>query len=505
MITSLIYLKLMKKILLIVLVTLLIILVSLLVWFSSLQKVTLSTSFFADVARLYPTQVKEIRKETKTEDLISVLTDAREKGLKISIAGSQHSQGGHTYYDDAIVLDMKEFDAILDINVVDKKITVESGATWQDIQEQLQPLGLAIKVMQSSYVFTVGGSLSANAHGRDLDASSIIETVDSFRLLLADGTTRNVSRKENSDLFGLVIGGYGLFGVILDVTLSVTDDVIYERKTVDVDYKNFVQYFTDTIQTDGTAQMMLIRPSVDINASDFMQTLTVSTWHTIEQTDPSLFTLGTEKNVLRDTFLFDLSRRFDWAKSLRWKLQKAVVEEGGANYVSRNNAMRPPVAPLDFLEYHAKNRTDIIQEYYIPIENFTSFMEAFRDIILEDNINIISSTIRYVKANNEAQWSYAPKKDVLAIIVMSNIALDKDSVEKAAASTRKIVDEAINHEGSHYLTYQLFPTTEQLYTIYPNTEAVFNAKLKYDPTEIFMSMFYEQYGKGINQLNKLYE
>jgi decaprenylphospho-beta-D-ribofuranose 2-oxidase len=495
----------MKKIILVLLVILLIILVTLISWFSSLNKVTLDSNFFADVARLYPTKVKEVRKETKVEDLVSVLADARDNGLKISIAGSQHSQGGHTYYDDAIVLDMKEFDEILKIDVANKKITVESGATWQDIQEQIQPVGLAIKVMQSSYVFTVGGSLSANAHGRDLDASSIIETVDSFRLLLADGTIKNVSRTENSDLFGLVIGGYGLFGVILDVTLNVTEDVLYEKKTVDVDYKKFVAYFKDKIQTDETAQMMLIRPSVDITAPDFMQTLTVSTWHTTDHEDSSLFTLGMEENVLRDTFLFDLSRRFDWAKSLRWKLQKAVVEEGGASYVSRNNAMRPPVAPLDFLDYHAKNRTDIIQEYYIPIENFASFMDSFRDIILKDNINIISSTIRYVKANNEAEWSYAPQKDVLAVIVMSNIALNKGSVESAAASTKKIVAEATRLGGSYYLTYQLFPSTEQLYTAYPNTEMVFSAKLKYDPTELFMSMFYEQYAKGVDQLNKLYE
>jgi decaprenylphospho-beta-D-ribofuranose 2-oxidase len=495
----------MKKFILVVLLILLTITFAFVVWYSSLQKVTLDSSFFADIARLYPTQVREIKKETKVEDLIAVLADAKDKGLKISIAGSQHSQGGHTYYDDAIVLDMKEFDAILETDEVNKTIRVESGATWKDIQEHLQPLGLAIKVMQSSYVFTVGGSLSANAHGRDLDMSSIIETVDSFRLLSADGTIRNVSRTENRDLFGLVIGGYGLFGIILDVTLKVTDDVLYERKTFDIDYTKFVEYFETYIKSDESAQMMLIRPSVDITAPDFMQTLTVSTWHTTSHTDPSLFTLGREENVLRDTFLFDLSRRFDWAKSLRWKLQKAVVEEGGANYVSRNNAMRPPVAPLDFLEYHAKNRTDIIQEYYIPIEHFASFMEVFRNIILQDEINIISSTIRYVKANNEAAWSYAPTQDVLAIIVMSNIALDKASVEKAAESTRKIVDEAIRLEGRYYLTYQLFPSGDQLRAAYPTTDLVFSAKLIHDPNELFMSMFYEQYAKGIDQLNKLYE
>lgn len=97
--------------------------------------------------------------------------------------------------------------------------------------------------MQSSYVFTIGGTLSANAHGRDLDSSSVVETIKSFRLLNANGEILNVSRIENSELFKLVIGGYGLFGVILDVDIELTDNEIYEQKSVVMDYKDFPKYF----------------------------------------------------------------------------------------------------------------------------------------------------------------------------------------------------------------------------------------------------------------------
>lgn len=494
-----------RKILLAAIVVAVVTVLFFIAWHSSLNEVEKKDSFFYDVARLYPTKVVEVRSETKVEDLVAVINDAQASGLKVSISGSQHSQGGHTYYDDAVVLDMRDFDKIIDIDTENKMITVESGATWQDIQAAIQPEGLAVIVMQSSYVFTVGGSMSANAHGRDLDMTTIVETVESFRLLLANGSIVNVSREENDELFSLVIGGYGLFGVILDVTLKVTDDLIYEKKTFDVNYKDFNNYFVDNIQSDETVAMMLMRPSVDIKAEDFLETMTVSTWHHTDYADDSLFVLGEEKNVLRDTFVFDLSRRFDWAKSLRWKLQKKLVEEGGISYVSRNNAMRPPVAPLDFLEYTPKNRTDIIQEYYVPIENFVPFMDEFKDIIVREDINILSSTIRYVKANNEVRWSHTPEKDAFAIIVMNNIALDKESVVEAQEETRKLVDTAIKYGGAHYLTYQLFPSNDQLRKAYPLTAEVFELKKKYDPEELFMSMFYEQYAHGVDQIEKLYE
>ncbi|MGA3882428.1 FAD-binding protein, partial [Bacillus pumilus] len=78
----------------------------------------------------------------------------------ISIAGKQHSMGGHTYYENSIVLDMTEFRPILAFDKKKKPICVQSGATWDDIPRYVNPYGLAVKVVQSQNIFTVGGSLS---------------------------------------------------------------------------------------------------------------------------------------------------------------------------------------------------------------------------------------------------------------------------------------------------------------------------------------------------------
>ena len=47
----------------------------------------------------------------------------------------------------------------------------------------------------------------------------------SFRLIKADGSVVHVSRDgEHGELFRLALGGYGLFGIIWDVTLRVDDN-----------------------------------------------------------------------------------------------------------------------------------------------------------------------------------------------------------------------------------------------------------------------------------------
>ena len=165
--------------------------------YSLYQNRTKDELLIHDVSRLFPAHVKEIVQGQEEEALIAAVKIARDKDLKISIAGSKHSQGGHAFYKDSVWLDMGTYNKVLELDEDRKTITVQSGTTWKQIQNFINPYGLSIKVMQSSNIFTVGGSLSSNVHGRDPKYGTIIETIDSFRLLTADGHIKKVSRTEN--------------------------------------------------------------------------------------------------------------------------------------------------------------------------------------------------------------------------------------------------------------------------------------------------------------------
>lgn len=448
----------------------------------------------ADVARIRPSRVDRVETIRDVEQLKTAVADARRRGLKVSISGSRHSQGGHTYYPGGVVLDMRGFNRVRAVDPDRMTITVESGATWDEVQRAIAPRGLAVKVMQSSNIFTVGGTLSANAHGRDVDVTQVVEVVEGFRLLLADGSVASVSRDENPELFSLVIGGYGLYGVILDVTLRVTRDELYEQSAVSMDYREFPAYLP-RIVADPEVVLMLARPSIDPDPASFLREMVVVTWRHARPGSTGAFGLTEEAHVARDRFFFGLSRRFDWAKALRWRLQKKIeLGAGQARVVSRNNAMRPPLAPLELLDYHSRRDTDIIQEYFVPVERFVPFMDRFRDILVADKPNVLSSTVRYVTANATPALAYAPERDALAVIQMSNVGLSAAEQSRAEATTRRLVDAALDNGGTYYLTYQLYPTPEQLHRAYPGAARAFARKRHYDPDETFSSQFYERYG-----------
>ena len=164
----------------------------------------------------------------------------------------------------------------------------------------------------------------SNAHGRDVDVMQIVEVVQRFRLLLADGSVVEVSRTQHPELFGLVIGGYGMYGVILDVTLRVTRDELYEQNAVVMDYTAFPAYFAQHIAPDSGIALLLVRPSIDPSPDSFLRELVVVTWRRAQPGADASFALTEEAHVWRDRFFLELSRRYDWAKRWRWSLQKKL-------------------------------------------------------------------------------------------------------------------------------------------------------------------------------------
>ncbi len=99
-----------------------------------------------DLARLAPTRVERVEAVREVEQLRAVLREPRQRRLKVSISGSRHSQGGHTYTAGGVVLNMRGFNRVRAVDPAALTITVESGATWDEVQRAIAPRGLALKV-----------------------------------------------------------------------------------------------------------------------------------------------------------------------------------------------------------------------------------------------------------------------------------------------------------------------------------------------------------------------
>ncbi|SFE34126.1 FAD/FMN-containing dehydrogenase [Bacillus sp. OV194] len=446
-----------------------------------------------DAARLLPTKVKEIRRSTSQKELQKWIKDASESGEKISIAGMQHSQGGQTYFPDSIMLDMKTYNRVLNFQPDKKRITVQSGATWNDIQRYIHRNGLAVQVMQSQNIFTVGGSISVNVHGRDIRYGSLIDTVESLRLLKADGTIINVSRKQNHELFELVNGGYGLFGVILDVTLKLAQDEWYENEVIAMDYSEYMDYFKRKVKHDPNIRMHMARLSIAPDPS-FFKEMYVTNYRLLQnQKSTKNEPLRNDGNVVLPKVLLGTSRYSSWGKELLWKTQKNYFLKQNGKVETRNNVMR---SDSEFMEYDSQNRTEILQEYFVPVDEFSSYVDDLKAVLTKEDLNVLNITIRYVDQDQQAMMTYA-KKDMFALVWLINQEKSKKGTADTRRVVRKLIKITLDHGGSYYLPYYPFASQSQLERAYPHTQEFFALKRKYDPSEMFMNYFYKEYGDDL--------
>jgi len=445
-----------------------------------------------DARRVYSARVQSVETPRTIADIRDVLDQAIKSNATICMMGAGHNLGGHAFSEGSICMDLRGFDRVLSLDVDKKQITVQSGITWDSIQHKVNPVGLAVKAMQSDNIFTVGGSLSANAHGRDVNFTTVNQSVLGFRLMLADGSVVPVNRTENSDLFRMVIGGYGLLGVILEVDLELVDNCLYRQTSEVLSIQDLPNYFNRKVRPDANAELFLARPS--ISPRNFLDDTIVTVWRKIAAKEGQKVALGYERNVRRDRFLFGLSRKYSWGKRLRWHAEKYISTrppEGGI--VSRNNAMRPPVSAVKMFEHASPTDTDSIQEFFIPIARFLDFMKAIRELFQETQTNLLGVTIRYVKPDNESLLSYAPTEEAFAVIIYINESLSPDDRPRAKAFIQRLTYLALQHGGTFYLTYARDVEFDDLRRAYPHIETFLQEKHRLDPESRFTSWFFQLY------------
>src|SRR2546422_5185450 len=136
--------------------------------------------------------------------------------------------GGQQFAQDSICIDTRSLNRVTSFDRERGLIEAEAGTQWPELirsylntqGDSAKQWGIAQK-QTGADTFTLGGSLSSNVHGRGLTMKPLISNIDGFTLITADGKSIRCSREENSELFRLALGGYGLFGLVDAVTLRL--------------------------------------------------------------------------------------------------------------------------------------------------------------------------------------------------------------------------------------------------------------------------------------------
>ncbi|MBR0753406.1 FAD-binding oxidoreductase [Bradyrhizobium jicamae] len=444
-----------------------------------------------DASRLNPTSVARhiALKAAPTDDVVGRIRQeiaaAAAEGRPFAIGTARHSMGGQSIPRDGVAITLTGGHIELDKAAMTYR--VGAGMRWFEVIRALDPQGFSPAVMQSNSDFGVGSTFCVNSHGWPTRYGPFGATVRSVKIVMADGQLVECSRSKNAELFALAMGGYGLFGAIVEAELDMVPNVSLEPTYVRMDPSRFADAFLKAVETDPAVKMAYGRLSVAREAL-FDEALLITYRPAATQPSPLPAVVdhgaltGFSRNVYR------LQTGHEWAKDFRWFME-ASISPTIAGAATRNTLMVEPVVNLASGD---RTRTDILHEYFVPPDRFKDFVDLCRAVIPKAKAEFLNVTLRYVDADATAVLAYAPQKRIAAVMSFSQEISPEGEVDMMTM-TEALIEGIKGLGGAFYLPYRLHARRDQVRSIYPRSEEFVAAKRKLDPQLVFRNTMWDAY------------
>jgi FAD/FMN-containing dehydrogenase len=452
-----------------------------------------------------------VRVETPSsvEALADVVRRAAREGRAVSIAGGRHAMGGQQFGEASVLVDTRALDRVVAFDTERGIVTAEGGILWPALMEYLervQELSPVVSAFSGTSTppqwgivqkqtgadrLSLAGALSCNAHGRGLTLKPIVDQVESFDLLDHTGEIRRCSRGENSHLFRLAIGGYGLFGVITRVQLRLRPRVKVQRIVTLGNTDTIMDRFEDRIRDGylyGDFQF-----ATDSTRDSFLRRGVFSCYRPVDPATPLT------KNPTR--FHPD-----DWARLTYYSHtnKRLAFEVYTSRYLETSGQIYWADSQLSAAyvdHYHVDldrklgarvKGSEMITEIYVDRRRLAWFMEDAREVLRAHRANVIYGTVRLIERDDETVLAWA--RDRYACVIF-NLHVDHtpEEIARATEAFRALIDLGIQHRGSYYLTYHRWARRDQVERCYPQLPGFLALKRQHDPNDVFQSNWYRHY------------
>jgi FAD/FMN-containing dehydrogenase len=451
-------------------------------------------------SQLNATRVNRVVEPDSFDAARGAIAAAKRERRAVCIAGGRHAMGAQAFATDGVLVDIRKLDRVLAFDMERGLIEVESGMQWPKLLDELtsaqrgraKQWGFAQKQTGADRL-TMGGCVSANVHGRGLTLPPFVGDVESFTLLDAKGDLKNCSRAENQELFRLVTGGYGLFGLIYSVTLRLVPRRKIERIVEVRDIEGIPAAFADRIR-DGFVYGDF-QYSIDDRSDGFLRQGVFSCYKPVADSTP----MPQAQKELAEGDWIDLLYLAHAGKAEAFKRYAGYyLSTSGQVYWSDEHQMS--IYPdhyhreLDRKTEARHKATEAITEIYCERDALARFMADVREDARRNKVEIIYGTVRLIEQDRESFLAWA-KKPYACVIFNLHVVHTAQGIRHAANAFRRLIDIGIKYGGSYFPTYHKYATRRQVEACYPQFAEFLKLKRKHDPAEVFQSDWYRHYRK----------
>ena len=411
-------------------------------------------------SQLNRTRVSDLLQPTSTEEVQAIVRRARKQQKSVSIAGGRHAMGGQQFGTDTVLIDVKKLNRILHLDSDRGLLEVEAGIEWPQLingyvsmqKGNATEWGIAQKQTGADRL-SIGGTMAANGHGRGLTMKPFVSNIVAFDLVDGDGNIRHCSRSENQELFSLVNGGYGLFGIVSRATLQLVPrrkvQRVVEIRTVDDLISSFDKRISEgflygdfqfSIERDSNdflhkGVFSCYRPvSNDTPIPDIQKELADKNWRDL------LFLAHTDQKRAFDTYLnyyMSTNGQVYWSDTH----QLSIYPDNYHREIDRRVHAPYPA-------------TEIITEINVPRHQLNDFFAEVRNDFRKNEVELIYGTVRLIERDTDSFLPWAKQSYACTIFNLHTVH-SPEGLRHSADAFRRLIDMAAKRGGTYFLTPDL--------------------------------------------------
>lgn len=447
-------------------------------------------------SQLNCTEVSDIVAPATVSALLELVRQTRASGRSLCVHGGRHAGGGQQFHRHRLAVDLRGLDRVIAFDADRGLITVQAGAQWPAVVRAVRThsertgTNWAIRQKQTGADdLTLGGSVSCNAHGRGLTMRPLVDDIERLTVVTPDAATLTCSREQHPDLFSLIVGGYGLFGVIVDVTLRLMPRRRVKRLVDVIDLEDAMSAVRRRIE-DGCLYGDF-QHAIDPADDSFLRRGVFACYKPAPD-DAPLTGEGADLPTQRWLELLELAHREKAAAFQRYA--EYYLSTHGRVYWS--DSMQLSTYIPSYGDFLARSRpqgpkeTLVISELHVPPESLASLMNESRAILRRSGVEDVYGTIRAIRRDDTTFLPWA-RGDWACVIYNLRTLHTPKGIARTQRVFAELFDAALRVGGGFYLTYHRWASREQLLRAYPQLPTFLRRKREIDPRCVFRSDWYD--------------
>lgn len=449
--------------------------------------------FVDDVhCRFSRTKVRSVMDVGSVEDIRKGIALCKENGWRLSIAGGRHSLGRQPFVTDGVVLDMGRFNQVLSLDLDRGIIRMQGGIMWPDVKRYLAEMEgehgerkweIHQKQTGADWL-SVAGAISVNAHGNVLDRGPISRDVVWLKIVNFEGREVYCDRTCNPELFALVVGGFGLFGVVSEIGLQLVAPQCFVRRSSVRSVDQVLEEWDTVIKNFDYGDMQL-----DINgeSSSFLDRGILNLWEPTDSEPPAAGPAAPDWEKLLALAHLDKPAAFREYSRYAEAIDGSLARRDDFHWQSYEEGYHERFEQM----FSMPRGGDILAEFFIAKDKLRPLLLHARKGARELRIDLVLATLRAIRRCEVSFLRWA-KADFVCLVLALHVEHSEEQIERADAFCASLCHFCCTNEGSFYLPYRSFANRNDFKLAYPNFDEFVRQKIERDPVDLFGNDWFDR-------------